>query len=47
VGDGIATPLFGSSALLGPMARADGWFRVPEADTGLGAGTEVEVMLYG
>ena len=45
--DGVATPLFGSSALLGPMTRADGWFCVPEADTGLGAGTEVEVMLYG
>ena len=47
VRDGIATPLFGSSALLGPMTRADGWFRVPEADTGLAAGAEVEVWLYG
>ena len=47
VGDGVATPLFGSSALLGPMARADGWFCVPEADTGLGAGAEVDVFLYG
>lgn len=46
VRDGIASPLFGSSALLGPMTRADGWFCVPEADTGLGAGTEVEVVLY-
>jgi molybdopterin molybdotransferase len=45
--DGVATPLFGSSALLGPMVRADGWFRVPEADTGLAAGSEVEVCLYG
>jgi molybdopterin molybdotransferase len=44
---GMATPLFGSSALLGPMVRADGWFRVPEAATGLAAGAEVEVMLYG
>ena len=26
--DGVATPLFGSSALLGPMVRADGWIRV-------------------
>jgi molybdopterin molybdotransferase len=43
---GIATPLFGSSALLGPMVRADGWLRVPEADTGLAAGTDVEVALY-
>ena len=44
--DGVATPLFGSSALLGPMVRADGWIRVAEADTGLAAGTEVEVALY-
>ena len=29
------------------MVRADGWFRVPEAATGLGAGTEVDVELYG
>jgi molybdopterin molybdotransferase len=46
VADGVATPLFGSSALLGPMARADGWFCVPEADTGLAEGAEVEVWLY-
>jgi molybdopterin molybdotransferase len=46
VSDGVATPLFGSSALLGPMVRADGWFRVPEADTGLAAGVEVCVELY-
>jgi molybdopterin molybdotransferase len=46
VSDGVATPLFGSSALLGPMVRADGWFRVPEADTGLAAGAEVCVELY-
>jgi molybdopterin molybdotransferase len=46
VADGVATPQFGSSALLGPMARADGWFCVPEADLGLGAGAEVEVELY-
>ena len=29
--DGVATPRFGSSALLGPMVGADGFFRVPEA----------------
>jgi molybdopterin molybdotransferase len=46
VRDGVATPIFGSSALLGPMTRADGWFSVPEADTGLAAGVEVEVSLY-
>ena len=44
---GIATPRFGSSALLGPMVGADGFFRVPEAATGLGAGTAVDVELYG
>jgi molybdopterin molybdotransferase len=44
--DGVATPRFGSSALLGPMVRADGWFCVPEADTGLAAGAEVSVTLY-
>jgi molybdopterin molybdotransferase len=43
----VATPLFGSSALLGPMVRADGWFCVPEADTGLAEGAEVLVRLYG
>jgi len=47
VDGGIATPRFGSSALLGPMVHADGWFRVPEPDTGLGAGAEVDVELYG
>jgi molybdopterin molybdotransferase len=47
VRDGIATPRFGSSALLGPMVHADGFFRVSEAATGLGAGTEVDVELYG
>ena len=45
--DGVATPLFGASALLGPMVRADGWFQIPEPATGLAAGTTVEVMLYG
>jgi len=47
ISEGVATPIFGSSALLGPMARADGWFRVAEADTGLVAGVEVAVELYG
>jgi molybdopterin molybdotransferase len=45
--DGVVTPLFGSSALLGPMVRADGCFHVPEAATGLAAGADVEVTLYG
>jgi molybdopterin molybdotransferase len=41
-----ATPLFGSSALLSILARADGYLVVPEAATGLPAGAEVEVTLY-
>jgi molybdopterin molybdotransferase len=46
VRDGIAEPLFGSSALLGPMVRADGWFCVAEADLGLPEGSDVDVSLY-
>jgi molybdopterin molybdotransferase len=42
----LATPLFGSSALLSILARADGYVVVPEAATGLPAGAEVEVTLY-
>jgi molybdopterin molybdotransferase len=41
-----ATPLFGSSALLSVMTAADGYVVVPEAATGLGAGSDVEVFLY-
>ena len=44
--DGVATPLFGSSALLSILARADGYLIVPEAATGLAGGSEVEVTLY-
>jgi molybdopterin molybdotransferase len=44
--EGVATPLFGSSALLSILARADGYLVVPEAATGLPAGAEVEVTLY-
>jgi molybdopterin molybdotransferase len=43
---GVATPLFGSSALLSILARADGYLVVPDAATGLPAGAEVEVTLY-
>jgi molybdopterin molybdotransferase len=42
----VATPLFGSSALLSILARADGYLVVPEAATGLPGGAEVEVTLY-
>jgi molybdopterin molybdotransferase len=41
-----AEPLFGSSSLLSILTAADGYVVVPEAATGLAAGTEVEVMLY-
>ena len=46
LGEGVATPLFGSSALLSILAKADGYLIVPEAATGLPAGAEVEVTLY-
>ena len=46
VRDGVATPLFGSSSLLSILTAADGYLVVPEAATGLPAGTEVEVILY-
>jgi molybdopterin molybdotransferase len=44
--DGVATPLFGSSSLLSILTAADGYLVVPEAATGLPAGSEVEVILY-
>jgi molybdopterin molybdotransferase len=44
--DGVATPLFGSSSLLSILTGADGYLVVPEAATGLAAGSEVEVTLY-
>jgi molybdopterin molybdotransferase len=44
---GIAEPVFGRSALLSPLTRADGFVRVEEDASGLYADTEVEVELYG
>jgi molybdopterin molybdotransferase len=44
--DGLAEPIFGPSALLSVLTRADGYLVVPEPATGLDAGTEVEVTLY-
>ena len=41
-----AEPLFGSSSLLSILTAADGYVLVPEAATGLAAGSDVEVMLY-
>ena len=46
VSGGIATPLFGVSALLSVLTTADGYIVIPEEATGLDAGTEVEVTLY-
>jgi molybdopterin molybdotransferase len=44
--DGVAEPVFGPSALLSVLTRADGYLVVPEPATGLDAGTEVEVVVY-
>jgi molybdopterin molybdotransferase len=46
VRDGVAEPLFGPSALLSVLTRADGYLVIPEPSTGLAAGTDVEVTLY-
>ena len=43
---GVATPLFGASALLSVLTAADGYVVIPEEATGLDAGTEVDVTLY-
>jgi molybdopterin molybdotransferase len=44
--DGRAEPLHGRSALLSPLAQADGYLTVPEPATGLYAGTDVDVIRY-
>jgi molybdopterin molybdotransferase len=44
--DGVAEPLFGLSALLSTLARADGYLVIPEEATGLEGGAEVAVTLY-
>ena len=46
VRDGLAEPLFGPSALLSVLTRADGYIVVPEPATGIDGGTAVEVILY-
>ena len=43
---GVATPLFGASALLSVLTAADGYVVIPEEATGLDAGTDVDVTLY-
>jgi molybdopterin molybdotransferase len=44
--DGKAHPLFGASALLSVLTRADGYVVVPEPATGLDAAAAVQVTLY-
>jgi molybdopterin molybdotransferase len=46
VRDGVASPLFGASALLSILTQADGYVIVPDEATGLPAGTDVDVTLY-
>ena len=46
VREGVATPVFGLSALLSVLTVADGYIVIPEEATGLDAGTEVDVTLY-
>jgi molybdopterin molybdotransferase len=47
VRDGMAVPAFGVSALLSVLTEADGYLVIPEEATGLDAGSEVSVILYG
>jgi len=44
--DGVAEPLFGRSALLTVLTRADGYVVVPDQATGVDAGADVQVVLY-
>jgi molybdopterin molybdotransferase len=46
VAGGVATPVFGPSALLSVLTAADGYLIIPDEATGLDAGAEVEVTLY-
>ncbi|MGH3210403.1 MAG: molybdopterin molybdotransferase MoeA [Trebonia sp.] len=46
VSGGVASPLFGVSALLSVLTEADGYIVIPEEATGLDAGAEVTVTLY-
>ena len=46
VAGGVATPVFGPSALLSVLTAADGYVIIPGEATGLDAGTEVDVTLY-
>jgi molybdopterin molybdotransferase len=46
VADGVATPVFGASALLSVLTAADGYIVIPEEATGLDGGSQVTVTLY-
>jgi molybdopterin molybdotransferase len=46
VAGGVATPVFGPSALLSVLTAADGYLIIPDEATGLDGGAEVEVTLY-
>jgi molybdopterin molybdotransferase len=46
VRDGIASPVFGASALLTVLTAADGYLVIDDDATGLRSGTEVDVTLY-
>ena len=46
VAGGVATPVFGLSALLSVLTAADGYVIIPEEATGLDAGTDVDVTIY-
>jgi molybdopterin molybdotransferase len=47
LGEGLAEPVFGSSALLSVLTAADGYVVVPEDANGLSAGEPVDVIPYG
>jgi molybdopterin molybdotransferase len=47
VNAGVAAPVFGLSALLSVLTQADGYIVIPEEATGLDAGSDVNVILYG
>jgi len=42
----LATPIFGKSAMIGILARADGYVIVPEHVEGFDPGTDVQVFLF-
>ncbi len=46
VRDGVATPVFGLSALLSVLTAADGYIVIPEEATGVDGGSVVDVTLY-